>query len=159
MLDIPRGLRYEDSPRGCRVSWCRAQRRRWARESRDIRFDRLSPCSVAGDDCVPRQVGENAIVCVCNSTYCDSVTEVQVKKNQYVWYTSTMSGQRLQSTIASFSNEIKPSNLVLTLDSSQKYQTICGFGGAMTDSTALNIRTLSSETQRNLIEYVWLWSN
>lgn len=53
-------------------------------------------------------------------------------------------------------NEVKnmSDTMLLTLDNNQKYQEIFGFGGAMTDAAALNIRTLSNETQNRLFEYV-----
>lgn len=50
--------------------------------------------------------------------------------------------------------EYTENNLVLTVDSSQTYQEIQGFGGAMTDATALNIKKLSNGTQQVLLEYV-----
>lgn len=43
---------------------------------------------------------------------------------------------------------------VLTLNSNEKYQKIFGFGGAMTDATALNIRNLSDGAQHKLLEYM-----
>jgi len=45
-------------------------------------------------------------------------------------------------------------DLVLTVDIDQKFQKIQGFGGAMTDAAALNIRSLSNKTQQILLEYV-----
>lgn len=63
----------------------------------------------------------------------------------------------MEYSINNFSeNEVKnmSETKVLTLDSSQKYQQIFGFGGAMTDAAALNIRTLSNETQHQLLEYI-----
>lgn len=109
--------------------------------------------AVGGDnDCIPRVVGPNAIVCVCNSTYCDFPSDVEVQGNQYVYYTSTESGKRLQSSVANFTSNPMISDILFTVDSSVEYQTIFGFGGAMTDAAAINIRTLSNGTQQKLIE-------
>ncbi|XP_032687300.1 lysosomal acid glucosylceramidase [Odontomachus brunneus] len=111
---------------------------------------------VTGDNnCVQREVGPKAIVCVCNSTYCDFTSDIQVQENQFVWYTSTRNGERLQKSVANYSKSISEpvsSDVILIADSSIKFQKIFGFGGAMTDAAALNIRTLSTATQKNLIE-------
>lgn len=40
---------------------------------------------------------------------------------------------------------------VLNIDTSKKYQTILGFGGAFTDSVGINIRNLSDATQDQLM--------
>ncbi|XP_012218746.1 lysosomal acid glucosylceramidase isoform X2 [Linepithema humile] len=101
--------------------------------------------------CVPRSVGPDAIVCVCNSTYCDTIDNPQLQANQFQLYTSTKSGQRLQLTIANLSNEPTKGKLFI-VNSREKHQTIHGFGGAMTDAAALNIRTLSNATQQKLLE-------
>ncbi|XP_014480391.1 PREDICTED: glucosylceramidase-like isoform X2 [Dinoponera quadriceps] len=107
--------------------------------------------AVRGDDCIRRKV-EYGIVCVCNSTYCDYVPDVQVQENQYVTYTSTESGQRLNISIGNFSNGYSSCDITITVDTSKAFQEIFGFGGAMTDAAALNIRNLREPTQQKLIE-------
>jgi len=101
---------------------------------------------------VQRSVKSNAIVCVCNSTYCDTIDEPLLQANQFQLYTSTESGQRLQLTIENFSNK-SANGTLLIVDTKRKYQKIRGFGGALTDAAALNIRTLSNATQQKLLEY------
>lgn len=109
--------------------------------------------AVKGDECVQRSFGEDSVVCVCNSTYCDTISEPKIQQNQVLWYTSTQDGKRMQSSVINFATINETENdLVLTVDSSQKYQTIQGFGGAMTDAAALNIRSLSNETQQILLQ-------
>lgn len=100
--------------------------------------------------------GKNGNVCVCNSTYCDTIKVPHLQQDQFLWYTSTKDGKMMESSINNFSTENDDKNIskVLTLDSNKKYQPIFGFGGAMTDATALNIRTLSNETQHKLLGYV-----
>lgn len=82
----------------------------------------------------------------------------ELQTDQFLWYISTKDGKMMEYSINNFSNEDEVRNSsetkVLTLDSSQKYQQIFGFGGAMTDAVALNIRTLSNETQHKLLEFV-----
>lgn len=126
--------------------------------------------AVKGDTCVQQSFGEGRIVCVCNSTYCDTIDEPNLQSNQLLCYTSTQAGERMQYSAIDFSvkNESNQStileyteleyieytenNLVLTVNSNQKYQEIQGFGGAMTDAAALNIRKLSNGTQSKLLE-------
>lgn len=100
-----------------------------------------------------RIVGPNAIVCVCNSTYCDAYRRPQLQADQFQMYTSTMNGERLRLTIGNFSAE-SVNGTLFTVDSKQIYQRILGFGGALTDAVSLNIRTLSNATQQNLLKYV-----
>ncbi|XP_011064043.1 PREDICTED: glucosylceramidase-like [Acromyrmex echinatior] len=109
--------------------------------------------TVKGDECIPRSFGNNSIVCVCNSTYCDTVSKQKLQQNQLLWYTSTQDGKRMQSSIMNFSAKNESEiDLVLTVDINQKFQKIQGFGGAMTDAAALNIKSLSNNTQQILLE-------
>ncbi|XP_050449095.1 lysosomal acid glucosylceramidase-like isoform X2 [Cataglyphis hispanica] len=113
--------------------------------------------AVKGDGCIPLSFGEKGNVCICNSTYCDTIEMPQLQTDQFLWYISTKDGKMMEYSINNFSNEDEIKNKserikVLTIDSSLKYQQIFGFGGAMTDAAALNIRTLSNETQHKLLE-------
>ncbi|KYN50638.1 Glucosylceramidase, partial [Trachymyrmex septentrionalis] len=111
--------------------------------------------SITGDECIPRSFGNNSIVCVCNSTYCDTVNKQKLQQNQLLWYTSTQDGKRMQLSVMNFSAKNESEiDLILTVDIDQKFQKIQGFGGAMTDAAALNIRSLSNKTQQILLEYV-----
>lgn len=111
--------------------------------------------AVESSACVQRSVGPDAIVCVCNSTYCDTIDNSQLLANQFHLYISTKSGQRLQRITANFSHEpmLKAhGNHILVVNEKQKYQKIYGFGGALTDSAVLNIRNLSEGAQKKLFE-------
>lgn len=113
---------------------------------------------VVGNGCIRLSFGKIGNVCVCNSTYCDTIEVPQLQSDQFLWYTSTKDGKMMEYTINNFSTENtdknEPTANVLRLDRNQKYQQILGFGGAMTDAAALNIGTLSKETQRQLLKYV-----
>lgn len=110
---------------------------------------------IAGDECVPRSFGKDFIVCVCNSTYCDTISEPTLQQNQFLWYTSTQNGKRMELSVNNFSAQNEPEDgVLLIVDSSQTFQKIQGFGGAMTDAAAINIRSLSNETQFKLLEYI-----
>lgn len=108
--------------------------------------------------CVPLEIKKDRIVCVCNSTYCDKIDSPKLQAGKFYQYTSTRSGERLNLSVGNISNETQnfsdEPELILVIDGTEKYQKIHGFGGAMTDAAALNIRTLSNETQQKLIEYV-----
>lgn len=44
-----------------------------------------------------------------------------------------------------------PTDFHLTLDTTQRYQKVKGFGGSVTDSAAINIQSLSKEAQSHLL--------
>ncbi|XP_017875584.1 glucosylceramidase-like [Ceratina calcarata] len=108
--------------------------------------------------CAPRSFGPDQIVCVCNSTYCDTTPNNRTlipPPGSFSQYTSSRSGLRMQLNLnASMSNSCRgaPSGAVaLRVNTSQTYQTILGFGGAFTDSNGINILSLSPATQSNLL--------
>ncbi|XP_051167958.1 lysosomal acid glucosylceramidase-like isoform X2 [Leptopilina boulardi] len=103
----------------------------------------------AANECIPRYFGDGSIVCVCNSTYCDSTPETNVAPRSFLWYSSTKSGRRMDLTVGKMSNT-STSSRTITIDHKLQYQEIKGFGGAFTDSAGINIRNLSETTQENL---------
>lgn len=100
-----------------------------------------------------RSFGPGAIVCVCNSTYCDEIYKSELQTGQFQLYTSTKNGERLQFTVANFSTK-SMSETLLIVNNSQQYHEIYGFGGQMSDATVLSLKSLSNETQQKLLEYV-----
>ncbi|XP_003402889.2 lysosomal acid glucosylceramidase isoform X1 [Bombus terrestris] len=112
---------------------------------------------VAGDanDCVPRDFGQGNIVCVCNATYCDELPDSNPKvpeNGTFYWYVSSKEGLRLnmiQARMGSCQNS--STDTVLNIDTSKKYQSILGFGGAFTDSAGINIKNLSEAAQDQLM--------
>lgn len=122
-----------------------------------------------GKDCVPRKSKYDSIVCVCNSTYCDTTPNVEVPENGYFnWYVSSKDGLRLSFSQGKFSNESyvpqeshesdenaienSTSVHVIAVNRVITYQPISGFGGAFTDSAGINILSLSKKAQRLLLE-------
>lgn len=106
------------------------------------------------NDCVPRSFGTNNIVCVCNSTYCDNTPEPEPKspeKGTFHWYVSSRDGLRLSLSKGQIGRCQNDESLTLNIDTSTRYQTILGFGGAFTDSAGMNIKNLSEATQDQLI--------
>ncbi|KAE9551949.1 hypothetical protein FO519_004850 [Halicephalobus sp. NKZ332] len=103
--------------------------------------------------------GDPRIVCVCNSTYCDEVPPLgTLNPGQAAVYQSSISGKRFDRTDSQFGTSFPQSKnkvISITLDDSNTYQTIIGFGGAFTDATGYNFVKLSNATQDQLIEAYW----
>ncbi|XP_043259521.1 lysosomal acid glucosylceramidase-like isoform X2 [Colletes gigas] len=107
------------------------------------------------NDCVSRSFGLNHIVCVCNATYCDYTPDNDPKvpeDGSFYWYTTTKQGLRMSMVKGQFDPSKRLNfGTTLTIDTSKRYQTIHGFGGAFTDSAGINIKKLSPATQDQLI--------
>ncbi|KAF7392932.1 hypothetical protein HZH66_008765 [Vespula vulgaris] len=116
------------------------------------------------NDCIPRKFNYDSIVCVCNSTYCDSVPNVEdPKEKNFHVYSSSRDGLRLSFSEGKFVdgfdyNTIPNEDVVVSLEDTitvyrdKNYQKIWGFGGAFTDSVGINIKTLSEPTQEMLMQ-------
>ncbi|XP_067003780.2 lysosomal acid glucosylceramidase [Anabrus simplex] len=114
----------------------------------------LTSVVIADTECAQRKYGTTRIVCVCNATYCDTIDPITVQPSgQYVWYTTTKEGLRFHKTTGRFnvSGRLfeRPAHFVV--NPSKTYQTIIGFGGAFTDSSGIDIESLSTQTQENLL--------
>lgn len=102
--------------------------------------------------CSKKYFCPDCIVCVCNRTYCDTQDPVSPPHNGFFdKYESSKSGKRLERNKGTFQGASFTPDVVLTLDTSQRYQFIKGFGGALTDSAAINILSLSPNNQNNLL--------
>ncbi|XP_075321710.1 lysosomal acid glucosylceramidase isoform X2 [Odontesthes bonariensis] len=105
-----------------------------------------------GNECIAKNFGHGSFVCVCNSTYCDSVGSVTLPPlGQYSSYLSSMAGSRLKAGHGQVQEKSSGAGLRLTVVPFQKYQRIRGFGGAMTDAAAINILSLSDGAQEQLL--------
>ncbi|KAF9412639.1 hypothetical protein HW555_008908 [Spodoptera exigua] len=126
--------------------------------------------------CASRRVGLlRSIVCVCNSTYCDTITRENPARGTYVVYTSTHGGKRFEKSYGTIltlpeqrfddPGDLEPepepiemdfgavlSYVVLRVYPSTRYQVIEGFGGSVTDAAAINWRSLSEATQETFIQ-------
>ncbi|KAJ8974328.1 hypothetical protein NQ317_002511 [Molorchus minor] len=107
--------------------------------------------NVNARECNTREF-EYGIVCVCNSTYCDDVPELEeLPFGSFQLYTTSESQPGLNSRTGEFSSVQQPSISTVVIGET-RYQTIIGFGGAFTDATGVNIRSLSEGTQQNLLD-------
>ncbi|XP_054279021.1 lysosomal acid glucosylceramidase-like [Macrosteles quadrilineatus] len=120
--------------------------------------------------CALRDYGDERKVCVCNATYCDTITrENTIGRDEFMTLVSCKDGLRFQKNIGKFSqNETKPGatsnsvlswllgsstsdTLLLTINTTVRYQKIVGFGGAFTDAAGINILSLGKEMQEMLL--------
>ncbi|XP_076356538.1 lysosomal acid glucosylceramidase-like [Tachypleus tridentatus] len=105
--------------------------------------------------CYSRDYGHGSIVCVCNSTYCDTFRP-QLKPTPAILtvYESNKEGKRFFETTMKFtygSNLSGQYETVVVVNKSQKFQEVLGFGGAFTDAAGINIVSLPKEMQDMLI--------
>ncbi|XP_014615118.1 PREDICTED: glucosylceramidase-like [Polistes canadensis] len=116
------------------------------------------------NDCIPRKFNFDSIVCVCNSTYCDSTPDIgEPEKGSFHVYVSSKDGLRLNYfkgyfqqnnnySYSDWSNYIKVIKNSIDVSRDKKYQTIQGFGGSFTDSVGINLKNLSKQTQEMLLQ-------
>ncbi|KAK6326845.1 hypothetical protein J4Q44_G00024900 [Coregonus suidteri] len=115
-------------------------------------FIGVATLSRGSDECVARNFGHGSVVCECNSTRCDSIgSDTLPPLGQFLSFTSSKAGSRLQRGQGQVQKNSTGAVLRLTVVPYQKYQRIRGFGGAMTDSAAINIMSLSPGTQDQLL--------
>ncbi|CAH1798081.1 unnamed protein product [Owenia fusiformis] len=110
--------------------------------------------ATASKPCVPRNYGKGSYVCVCNSTYCDTVEpNIKVQKGSYSIYVSSKAGDRFKRNSNTFKSSLNSSDdVVFTVFKNHTFQRILGFGGAFTDAAGINIASLSADTQTNLLK-------
>ncbi|KAK7085975.1 hypothetical protein SK128_000066 [Halocaridina rubra] len=111
-----------------------------------------SSSAQAATDCIPRQFDHDSVVCVCNATYCDELGPVPWPvPGDYSIITSSRDGLRFHVEYKVPEIQATPDAIVVQVNHSYTRQAIMGFGGAFTDSTGMNIATLSSGAQENLL--------
>ncbi|CAM5132289.1 unnamed protein product [Natator depressus] len=116
-------------------------------------FIQTAPGVAGGYPCNAKNFGHNSLVCECNASYCDTLDPVVVPAvGTYAKYESSKAGKRLERSEGRFQSDSMAPDLLLKLDTAQQYQKVKGFGGALTDSAAMNIMALSPGTQTNLLK-------
>jgi glucosylceramidase len=112
-------------------------------------------------NCLPcnERFFETGMVCVCNSSYCDTLEFVEPTKiGDVLIFSSSEKGLRfLQSTAKfersfRFRKHIKLKENLITIDRSKKYQKIIGFGNAMSGAAAINLDLLSVELRNHVFQ-------
>lgn len=91
-------------------------------------------------------------MCVCNETYCDTIAPVtKIGTGLFLKYTSNDEGLRFEKETGNFTTTSYGENRI-TIDSEKVFQHIYGFGGALTDSTCLNILSLNENVRSKLMK-------
>ncbi|XP_018009106.2 putative glucosylceramidase 3 [Hyalella azteca] len=102
--------------------------------------------------CARRDYDHDSFVCVCNATYCDEAGVVTVPAaGTYAVYTSTRDALRLEPTTGEIEATPDAGGVEITVDTTNQYQTIIGFGSSFSDSAALNLNTLSDAARDNVL--------
>ncbi|XP_045476570.1 putative glucosylceramidase 4 [Harmonia axyridis] len=103
----------------------------------------------ADTSCLLRDYGDNKRVCVCNSEHCDYYF-VDITPDKVDVVTSTQDGARYRKTVQEFETSASSSNLII-INRNNTYQSINGFGGALTDSAGINIMSLPPRAADHLM--------
>ena len=86
---------------------------------------------------------------------CDTVASYSpqelVDPNAVISYTTSQEGSRLAKSSTTFSPTSNGGWQKIKLDPSTQYQTMVGFGGALTDAAAITISTLTEDMQNTLL--------
>ncbi|KAF2892655.1 hypothetical protein ILUMI_13518 [Ignelater luminosus] len=109
----------------------------------------------AHEKCISKLIpNTESPVCVCNASYCDTIPALEkISSSHYVLYTTSKSGERLKKDVQSFTNSSSSTrSTVVKINIEKEYQTIIGWGGAVTDAVGININSLSIEAQKKLLE-------
>lgn len=100
--------------------------------------------------CALRRYSKDSSVCICNSTYCDTLHFELPASSKILVFTSSKNNIPFQSHVlhsGKYLSEMPHENVVPEI----KYQTLKGFGGALTDSASFNLMDLSEKARQNLI--------
>ncbi|KAM3959510.1 lysosomal acid glucosylceramidase-like isoform 1-T2 [Aphomia sociella] len=110
-----------------------------------ILFVQISTCYNKDKQCHSK-AANNSVICICTADYCDEITRETPMPGRYLAYTSSQGGLRFTKTTGLLTpgveNKLRPS---LVLNPSKQYQTIEGFGAAVTDSAGINWLSLKDE--------------
>ncbi|XP_026276327.1 lysosomal acid glucosylceramidase isoform X2 [Frankliniella occidentalis] len=109
--------------------------------------------ATAAVPCVKRSFGFDSFVCVCNSTYCDTLPQVQpAALGRALVYTTTKAELRFEREELAFTRPVDGDDTqTLTVNRSQTYQSVYGFGGAFTDAFGINLVALPAKAQELLL--------
>jgi len=116
--------------------------------------------STGGKTCDPvhlpqRGPGPVGAVCRCTAESCDSVAPLDLlaTDTDFVFYQTSLSNDtdRLSRHTGSFVDSAGGDWQHIVLDPNQTYQSIIGFGGALTDAAAINFQKLDAKVQQHVI--------
>ena len=105
------------------------------------------------------QTGPQGAVCRCNESACDFIAPLgQVPKAGYVAYATSL--QIATERLSRSEGLLEPTPTtsathLVTVDPTQHFQTMKGFGAAFTDAATLGYNTLTPAAQANLLRSYW----
>lgn len=113
--------------------------------------------STVAPECQRRDYGRSSFVCVCNVTYCDYIGDIGPLHNgSAVAFESTKDGLRFAKTTIPLSrtpfDDGNNETILIVIDSSKEYQKIFGFGGAFTDAAGINVKSLPTTMQDDILK-------
>ncbi|CAH0481895.1 unnamed protein product [Peronospora belbahrii] len=93
-------------------------------------------------------------ICVCNATSCDSVSTeyMSLSRNQVGLFQTSKAGDRLAYSTLEINDTSDDDDAELIIDSTTTYQNIIGFGGAFTDSAAINVYLMDMNVQQLIVD-------
>ncbi|KAL3287231.1 hypothetical protein HHI36_001708 [Cryptolaemus montrouzieri] len=91
-------------------------------------------------ECLIKEYGKDKKVCVCNSEHCDYFSP-DITPDKINVIKSTKGGARYSKTLQEFDSSPN-SDRVVVINKNKRYQSIFGWGGALTDSVGINIKSL-----------------
>ncbi|CAJ0928989.1 unnamed protein product, partial [Mesorhabditis belari] len=109
------------------------------------------------DDCVKRFTNpkdKTSMVCVCNTQQCHTFPRVKsLSGDSAYFYETTASGLRFEKSEIknNTKNEWDKMGFRLKVITTERFQEIIGFGGAMTDAAAINIDRLDNEELEEIL--------
>lgn len=105
---------------------------------------------VLSEKCLVRSYGSSK-VCVCNKNTCDTIEPVKKgQQGHFLKYTSDASGKRFEQEAGQFVKKSDGKNKIV-ITPSKVFQKMLGFGGALTDTTAINVMALDKSVQDKFI--------
>ncbi|KAJ8711400.1 hypothetical protein PYW07_008642 [Mythimna separata] len=104
--------------------------------------------------CAAQQIPGRSVICVCNATYCDTITRIPPPPGSFVTYTSSARGLRFHKTIGRLSLiDLDPCpGPTYTVNPSVKYQTIEGFGSSVTDAASIMWSSMSKPLRKKFVD-------
>ncbi|RZC35210.1 Glyco hydro 30 domain containing protein, partial [Asbolus verrucosus] len=105
------------------------------------------------EECQSRDYGNGGTVCVCNANHCDTISKPEkVERPHYVVYTSNKAGLRFTKKEETFLEKSKTYQKQIVINSTRTFQQIFGWGSTFTDATGININSLGTKQQENLLK-------
>lgn len=101
-------------------------------------------------------IGPQGTVCRCNESFCDAIDAVGViPPKGFVAYATSLHNDTERLTRFEGLLEVRAAGHVISIDVSQRFQTMLGFGAAFTDASVLSYRALTPAARANLLRAYW----